>query len=38
MSPAAEKGTAALGVLEVANPFDLKAIGRIALSGWDAID
>ncbi len=38
MSPAAEKVMAAHDVLEVVNPFDLKAIGRVALSDWDAID
>ncbi|MEP3919393.1 aldehyde dehydrogenase family protein [Ascidiaceihabitans sp.] len=26
------------GTLEVVNPFDLKAIGSVALSGWDEID
>jgi acyl-CoA reductase-like NAD-dependent aldehyde dehydrogenase len=38
MSTAAEKVMAAHDVLEVVNPFDLKAIGRVALSDWDAID
>jgi len=26
------------GTLEVVNPFDLKAIGSVALSGWDEVD
>ncbi len=38
MSTAAEKVMTSHDVLEVVNPFDLKAIGRVALSDWDAID
>ena len=38
MSTAAEKALAAHNVLEVVNPFDIKTIGRVALSDWDAID
>ncbi len=38
MSTATEKDTATHDVLEVVNPFDLKAIGSVTLSNWDAID
>jgi acyl-CoA reductase-like NAD-dependent aldehyde dehydrogenase len=38
MSTAAEKVMTSHDVLEVVNPFDLKTIGRVALSDWDAID
>jgi acyl-CoA reductase-like NAD-dependent aldehyde dehydrogenase len=38
MSTATEKDTATHDVLEVVNPFDLKAIGSVTLSDWDEID
>ena len=38
MNTATEKDTATHNVLEVVNPFDLKAIGSVTLSDWDAID
>ena len=38
MSTATEKSITAHDVLEVVNPFDLKAIGSVTLSDWDAIN
>jgi len=38
MSAAAEKIETAKDVLEVVNPFDLKAIGSVRLADWDTVD
>ena len=38
MSTAGESIEAGKGILEVVNPFDLKAIGSVPLTDWDTVD
>ena len=38
MSTAEENSQTAKGMLEVVNPFDLKAIGSVPLTEWDTVD
>lgn len=38
MTRTAQKSKTPQGVLEVVNPYDLKTIGSVPLTGWDSID